>query len=353
MDDKTGTMPADIGLANHKGLHSMLVEQAWSISPANLQAQSATSDLPTAGYGRGASSRIDTADAGSATGPLPSFEMTVSKPARSVEGMTLKSVLGGLNRQSPNESTISASSASPASRAIEQTGWASSSSFQTDYQPRVSFQPPEAKVAAPAPAPMFTTKFEMPPAVVTKAEVAEPALKSNQFDVKAHPLFANIKEGTARAGDNFNARMEKTAATNSDLARLINPAASSKAADPFMADNCYQSMEISPDGKVTTTTTLQDLSASKIESRFPDKSSTVAFTDHLGRPTIENRFDANGQLVSQTTTHFGNTESPMLPSHKMVKTASQTIETTMDATGKVIASKVMPYSDLNTATANA
>jgi len=360
-NDNTGTMPADIGLANHKGLHSMLVEQAWSISPSNLQTQAATSDLPTAGYGRGASARIES---DSTTGPLPSFESNVARPARNVEGMTLRSVLGPNNLT--NRNTLA--------RTSEQNGWASSSSFNTDYLPKVNFQtadtvkPPVADMIKPAAADTIrsvpslsaeiTAKaavetFTPPAAPMARVEAPAAAPKSNQFDVKAHPFFANIKEGNPRGGDNFNARMERTAATTADLARLINPSESAKAADPFKAANCYESMEFGLDGVVKTTTTLPDLSASKIESRFPDKSMNVAFTDHLGRPTVENRFDSNGQLVSQTSMKFNNSESPMLPSHKVVKTASQTIETTMDATGKVVASKVMPYSDLNTATASA
>lgn len=320
VSDKSGSMPADIGLGN-KGLHSLLVEQAWSISPANFQKQAATSDLPAAGYGSGARARIDS-DA--VTGPLPSFETIVSRStangtaARNVEGMTLRSVLspvlpaGRINRPSDSAGqsftdVATAPTPKPEPAKTELTGWAATGNLDKPFVP-----------ATAAPKPELLNP-------IARAEVVEPLKKPVEFDVKAHPLFANIKEG-ARS----NQKVEST-----------------KAPDPFMADNCYQSMEISPDGKVTTTTTLPDLSASKIESRFPDKSTSIALTDHLGRPTLEHRFDASGKLVSETSSRFDHADSPMVPSHRVTKTASQTIETTMDKTGASIATKVMPYSDLD------
>ncbi|MBU6451231.1 MAG: hypothetical protein KGS72_05610 [Cyanobacteria bacterium REEB67] len=213
-----------------------------------------------------------------------------------------------------------------------------------------------AQVAAPAP---VQAMLQTQAAAAVEAKAARPA----DFDVKSHPLFANLNKEAKSSSDNFNARMDKPAAIE-DLSRqvmasdfrinqrpAIDAAAASQASDPFAADNCYQSMEISPDGVVKTTTTLPDLTASKVETRNPDKSSTLALTDHLGRPTVEQHFDRNNHLISQTTSRFDFADAPMAASHRIVKTATQTIETTLDRTGVVVASKVMPYSDLHSGNA--
>jgi hypothetical protein len=118
-------------------------------------------------------------------------------------------------------------------------------------------------------------------------------------------------------------------------------------ADPFMAANCYQSMEFSPDGRVTTTTTLPDLSASKIESIGLDKSRTLALTDHLGRTTVKQSFDGTGQLVCQTNNRFDNPDAPMSTTERSVQTGTQTIVTTMDLSGKVVGSKILTGSTLD------
>ena len=233
---------------------------------------------------------------------------------------------------------------------------------------------------APAPVPAFARApalaqapaLVQAPAFVQAQASAEAApvevLARSTFDVKAHPLFANLAKQVKEPAANFNARMDRPAAIE-DLSRQIMPtdfrinqrppvdAAANVAVvhvnanDPFAADNCYQSMEISPDGVVKTTTTLPDLSASKIETRNPDRSSSLALTDHLGRPTVEQRFDSNNHLVAQTNSRFDHVDAPLMTSHKIVKTATQTIETTLDKAGAVVASKVMPYSDLSTSKA--
>lgn len=105
--------------------------------------------------------------------------------------------------------------------------------------------------------------------------------------------------------------------------------------DPFSAPNCYQSYQINAaEGWSRTVTTLPDLSASKIESRYQDRN-TVTFTDRLGRPERETVMDKQGNVLTETIARFEHQASPTVPSYKRVKTANETIELTLDAQGIV------------------
>lgn len=105
--------------------------------------------------------------------------------------------------------------------------------------------------------------------------------------------------------------------------------------DPFSAPNCYQSYQINAaEGWSRTVTTLPDLSASKIESRYQDRN-TVTFTDRLGRPERETVMDKQGNVLTETISRFEHPASPTVPSYKRVKTANETIELTLDAHGNV------------------
>jgi hypothetical protein len=279
----------------------------------------------------------------------------------SIEGKTLRSIL-------PAVSFSGRAAETPSSRppdlidALAQPA-AKAATF-AEIMPARPFtgvvQGPRVEVAIATQA--ATAKSDTGPLPVV-ARVETSPVRTAESDIKSNPLFALINQNAKPRGfDNFNARMEKSPTSVESLSRQIMTAdfrpqqswqdggqARPKALDPFLAANCYQSMEFGPDGTVKTTTTLPDLSASKIESLYPDKSTSVALTDYLGRITIEQRVDATGQLTSQTTNRFDHTESPLVASLKTVQTATQSIETRQDPTGKVIASKVMPYSDLNAA----
>jgi hypothetical protein len=105
--------------------------------------------------------------------------------------------------------------------------------------------------------------------------------------------------------------------------------------DPFSAPNCYQSYQINAaEGWSRTVTTLPDLSASKIESRYQDRN-TVTFTDRLGRPERETVLDKQGNVLTETIARLEHPASPTVPSYKRVKTANETIELTLDAQGIV------------------
>ncbi len=118
-------------------------------------------------------------------------------------------------------------------------------------------------------------------------------------------------------------------------------------ADAFSADNCYQTISINPqDGTTKTITTLPDLSSTKIHTKNADGSS-IAYTDGLGRTVSENRYNAEGKLMISTSTEYGNGEHSAIPSRKVIKTASETIELTMDSTGAVLQKVAVPYSDLS------
>ena len=369
-DQLTGKQPADTGLSTKAG-YTNLVEQAWSFSPANYITQGSTGDLPRAGYGAGARARQETVpnnDIQATSGDASQMPTGPRPQVINIEGKTLRSILPSMGMSGrPLESVASQTTSQ---RPIDLIDALIAADVQT-----AKVELPKPEVARPE---VFKPEVFKPEVVkqdffhpptntglasaelVSVQALAKPG-RSVDFDVKANPLLANLnKDAKPKSFENYNARMEKSASFE-DLSRqtMVQDfrlpttrnmdllASANRANDPFQADNCYQQMEISPDGRVKTTTTLPDLSASKVECRFPDKSSTVALTDHLGRETITQCLDANGQLVSQTNYSFDNAAAPMSASQKTVKTATQTIDTRMDAAGTVVASKVMPYSDLH------
>lgn len=117
----------------------------------------------------------------------------------------------------------------------------------------------------------------------------------------------------------------------------------------FEAPNCYQTIQINPqEGSTKTITTLSDLSSSRIHIKSNDGSSTT-YTDRLGRPISESRFDASGKLVSETTSQFDNNANAAIPTKKVIRTANETTEITLDSRGMVLAKTTLPYSDLNNA----
>ncbi|CAN5509746.1 hypothetical protein BH11CYA1_BH11CYA1_14470 [soil metagenome] len=117
----------------------------------------------------------------------------------------------------------------------------------------------------------------------------------------------------------------------------------------FEAANCYQTISINPqEGSTKTITTLSDLSSSRIHIKSVDGSS-VTYTDRLGRPVSESRFDASGKLVSETSAQFDNSTNAAIPTKKIVRTAHETTEISLDSRGLVLAKTTLPYSDLNNA----
>jgi hypothetical protein len=117
----------------------------------------------------------------------------------------------------------------------------------------------------------------------------------------------------------------------------------------FEAANCYQTIHINPqEGSTKTITTLSDLSSSRIHIKSLDGSSTT-YTDRLGRPISESRFDASGKLIAETTSQFDNNANAAIPTKKIIRTANETTEISLDSRGMVIAKTTLPYSDLNNA----
>lgn len=117
----------------------------------------------------------------------------------------------------------------------------------------------------------------------------------------------------------------------------------------FEAANCYQTIQINPqEGSTTTITTLSDLSSSRIHIKSQNGSSTT-YTDRLGRPISESRYDASGKLISETTSQFDNGGNAAIPSKKVIRTANETTEIILDSRGLVLAKTTLPYSDLNNA----
>lgn len=117
----------------------------------------------------------------------------------------------------------------------------------------------------------------------------------------------------------------------------------------FEAANCYQTIQINPqEGSTKTITTLSDLSSSRIHIKSQDGSSTT-YTDRLGRPISESRYDVSGKLISETTSQFDNGANAAIPSKKVIRTANETTEIILDSRGLVLAKTTLPYSDLNNA----
>jgi hypothetical protein len=117
----------------------------------------------------------------------------------------------------------------------------------------------------------------------------------------------------------------------------------------FEAANCYQTIQINPQECSTKTiTTLSDLSSSRIQIKSQNGSSTT-YTDRLGRPISESRYDASGKLISETISQFDNSANAAIPSKKVIRTANETTEITLDSRGLVLAKTTLPYSDLNNA----
>lgn len=117
----------------------------------------------------------------------------------------------------------------------------------------------------------------------------------------------------------------------------------------FEAPNCYQTIQINPqEGSTKTITTLSDLSSSRIHIKSADGSSTT-YTDRLGRPISESRFDADGKLIAEITSQFDSNANAAIPTKKVIRTANETTEISLDSRGIVIAKTTLPYSDLNNA----
>ncbi len=116
---------------------------------------------------------------------------------------------------------------------------------------------------------------------------------------------------------------------------------------PFEAANCYQTIQINPqEGSTKTITTLSDLSSSRIHIKSAD-SSSITYTDRLGRPISESRFDASGKLISETTAQFDNTSNAAIPTRKIVRTASETTEISLDSKGMILTKTTLPTTDVS------
>lgn len=106
--------------------------------------------------------------------------------------------------------------------------------------------------------------------------------------------------------------------------------------DPFSAPNCYQTFQINTaEGWSRTVTTLPDLSASRVETKFPDRIN-ISYQDRLGRPERETVLDRQGNVLTETESRFDHLGSPTTPSYKRVKTANETIELTFDVKGNML-----------------
>ncbi len=185
------------------------------------------------------------------------------------------------------------------------------------------------------------------PAARSEAIVA-PAVKSDfsiskQEQTAVHPLLAHLRKAESPKPEaTISMDFRNPLYKSNDLVTRNNDRA-----DAFSADNCYQTISINPqDGTTKTITTLPDLSSTKIHTKNADGSS-IAYTDGLGRTVSENRYNAEGKLMISTSTEFGNGEHSAIPSRKVIKTASETIEVTMDSTGTVLQRVAVPYSDLS------
>ena len=138
-------------------------------------------------------------------------------------------------------------------------------------------QPPRAMQTA--------SQFEAP------AFGAPPTEKSKTLDFMSALRGSEVTRGSEGAFDASPARVAK--------------------ADPFEAENCYQSIHINPaEGYSRTITSLPDLSATRIHTKFEDKSFSLAYTDELGRRTNETNFDSTGKQVQASRFFYDDASRP-------------------------------------------
>lgn len=211
----------------------------------------------------------------------------------------------------------------------------------------------DSRIAKPAPAPSPSDRVALnpmnflPPVERTMPITALPQVQQPQ----THPLMASLRRPEPASEARFPVpgfTQRSESGSREELAlRLVTDFKPSifdskfgirhdvMGKDPFSAPNCYQSYQINAaEGWSRTVTTLPDLSASKIESRYQDRN-TVTYTDRLGRPERETVLDKQGNVLTETISRFEHPASPTVPSYKRVKTANETIELTLDAQGIV------------------
>lgn len=158
----------------------------------------------------------------------------------------------------------------------------------------------------------------------------------------AHPLLALLRKPEPQVEVKFpvpglnNSEEKRIGGDYQPLEAKLGVRSDIVGRDPFSAPNCYQSFQINTaEGWSRTVTTLPDLSASKIETRYPDRL-TITYADKLGRPEKETVLDKQGNLLTETISRFDHAASPTSPSQKLVRTANETIALTLDAHGNVI-----------------
>ncbi|MBP9093287.1 hypothetical protein KBI23_19855 [bacterium] len=184
-----------------------------------------------------------------------------------------------------------------------------------------------------------------------KPKFAEPKALGNLFS-PAPDKNSFLTGASERSKEAFAASvMEDFRSPFKSMHKLSAPSDETKAEKiaardvAFEAANCYQTIQINPqEGSTKTITTLSDLSSSRIHIKSQDGSSTT-YTDRLGRPISESRFDVSGTLVSETTSLFDTNAA--IPTKKIIRTANETTEISLDSRGMVIAKTTLPYSDLN------
>lgn len=212
--------------------------------------------------------------------------------------------------------------------------------------PALSFDPTLRKRERPEQLPEQWAASEKP-------KFAEPKALGNLFS-PAPDKNAFLNGASERSKEAFAASViEDFRSPFKSMHKLSSPSDETKAEKiaardvAFEAPNCYQTIQINPqEGSTKTITTLSDLSSSRIHIKSADGSSTT-YTDRLGRPISESRFDVSGTLVSETTSLFDTNANAAIPTKKIIRTANETTEISLDNRGMVIAKTTLPYSDLN------
>lgn len=191
----------------------------------------------------------------------------------------------------------------------------------------------------------FTKTEQTAPEAPLDFAPAKPIAESSSIRTKAktpepHPFLAALKGAPEAAEETLQTRFAEDFRSPLIETRQKENLSTVSTTANFEAENCYQSMQINPnEGWSKTITTLPDLSATRIETRFADKTSSLAYLDHLGRRIHESNFDHSGKLTSLTETLYENPEQPSLATSQRISKDDITSVVSLNSFNKVTPDK--------------
>jgi hypothetical protein len=191
----------------------------------------------------------------------------------------------------------------------------------------------------------FTKADQIAPGASLDFSPAKPVAEISSLSAKAkapelHPFLAALKGAPEAVEEKLQTKFAENLRSPLIETRPKENLNIAGTTANFEAENCYQSMQINPnEGWSKTITTLPDLSATRIETRFADKTSSLAYLDHLGRRIHESNFDNSGKLTSLTETLYENQEQPSLATSQRISKDGITSVVSLNSLNKVTPNK--------------